>query len=183
MPLGGECPLVALDDLHLCPDCNTSLASCHAQSASECPEPTRAAVRLLRILWSMAVQYRDPNLFFNHYPDVHATNQAWAFSPDAIWSTFEGTGLPKEELDGLLLTYGTDIDQYSITSVDADGLALARLLGGRRTIMRDEVDEDPIQQYDEAQTALANASPRGAGQPAKSSPAERAREHPLRQLF
>jgi hypothetical protein len=64
--LDGECPLATLDDLHLCPDCGTSLASCHAQSEAECPEPTRAAVRLLRILWSMAVQYRDPKLFFKH---------------------------------------------------------------------------------------------------------------------
>ena len=143
-----------------------------------CPVgPTRAAVRLLRILWSMAVQYRDPNLFFNHYLNVHATDQAWAYSPDAIWSIFEGTGLPKEELDGLLLTYATDIDQYSVISVDADGLALVRLLGGRHTITRDEVDEDLIQQYDEAQAALTNASPRKASQSAKSPSAEKAREH------
>ena len=179
--LDNECPLVELDNLHLCPDCGKSLASCHAQSASECPEPTRAAVRLLRILWSMAVQYRDPNLFFNHYPDVHATDQAWAFSPDAIWSTFNGTGLPKEELDSLLLTYNIDINQYSIISVDAQGLALVRLLGGRRTIMRDDVDEDLVEQYDEAQRALASASPRKAGQSPKSPSAERAREHFLKQ--
>jgi hypothetical protein len=129
----------------------------------------------------MAVQYRDPNLFFNHYPNMHATDQAWAFSPDAIWSTFEGTGLPKEELDGLLLTYATDIDQHSVISVDADGLVLVRLLGGRRTITRDEVDEDLIQQYDETQAALANASPRKAAQSAKSPSVEKARENFLEQ--
>ena len=33
--LDDECPLVALDNLHLCPDCGKNLASCHAQSASE----------------------------------------------------------------------------------------------------------------------------------------------------
>ena len=77
--LDGECPLMVLDNLHLRPDYSATLAPCHAQSATECPESTRAAVRLLRILWSMAVQYRDPNLFFSHYPNVHATDQAWAY--------------------------------------------------------------------------------------------------------
>ena len=105
--LDTQCPLMVLDNLHMCPDCNSSLAACHPQAATECPEPTRAAVRLLRILWSMTVQYKDPNLCFSHYPNVHATDQAWAFSADAIWSTFKGTGLPKEELEGLLLTYTT----------------------------------------------------------------------------
>ena len=81
--LDGDCPLMVLDDLHLCSDCSTRLASYHAQSATECPEPTRAAVRLPRILWSMAVQYKGPNLFSNHFPNVHATDQAWAYSPDA----------------------------------------------------------------------------------------------------
>ena len=82
--LDADCPMVALDNLHMCPDCSLSLAACHAQSTAECPEPTRAAVRLLRILWSMAVQCKDPNLFFIHYPNVHATDQAWALSADAI---------------------------------------------------------------------------------------------------
>ena len=129
----------------------------------------------------MAVQYRDPKLFFDHYPDMHATDQAWAFGADAIWSTFEATGLPEEELDILLLTYAIDINQYSIISVDAEGRALVRLLGGRRTIMRDDVDEDLIQHYDQAQKALANASPRKADQSPKSPSAERAREHFLKQ--
>ena len=179
--LDSECPLATLDDLHLCPDCGTDLASCHAQSEAECPDPTRAAVRLLRILWSMAVQCHDPRLFFKHYPNVHATDQAWAFSPDAIWSTFQGAGLPEEELKDLLLTYTTSIDQYSIVSVDADGLALVRLLGGRRSIAREEVDEDLMEQYTEAQAALARASPRRAGKSAKSPSAEKAREHFLKQ--
>ena len=179
--LDNECPLTALDDMHLCPDCSSSLASCHAQSETECPEPTRAAVRLLRILWSMAVQCRDPSFFFEHYPNVHATDQAWAFSADAIWSTFQGAGMPEDDLKELLLTYATGIDQYSVVSVDTDGLALIRLLGGRRSITREEVDEDLMEQYVEAQAALARASPQKAGKPAKSPSAERAREHFLKQ--
>jgi hypothetical protein len=168
--------MVALDNLHMCPDCSSSLAACHAQSTAECPEPTRAAVRLLRILWSMAVQYKDPNLFFNHYPDVHATDQAWALSADAIWSTFEEKGLPTEDLQGLLLTYATDIDQYSVISSDADDLILVRMLGGRRTIMREEVDEDLIRDYDEAQAALASPRKRKREPPEGQS----TRKAPLR---
>ena len=129
----------------------------------------------------MAVQYKDPNLFYNHYPNVHATDQAWAFSADAIWSTFEGTGLPKEYLEGLLLTYATDIEQHSVISSDANGLLLVRLLGGRRTIMREDVDEDLIQEYDEAQAALVGASPQKASRFTKSPSAEKAREHFMKQ--
>ena len=86
-----------------------------------------------------------------------------------------------EERRDLLITYTTGIDKYSIVAVDADGLALVRLLGGRRSITREEVDEDPMEQYIEAQAALARASPRKAGKSAKSPYAEKAREHFLKQ--
>ena len=177
--LDGECPLAGLDDTHMCPDCSSSLAACHAQSqsATECPEPTRVAVRLHRILWGMAVQENDPRLFFNHYPDRHATDQAWAFDLDSIRATFVATSLPDEELESLLLTHTTDIEQYSIISEVPDNRLLVRIMGGRCTMPKDNVDDDLLQEYNENRAALARASPKKANQFGKSPSAEQAREH------
>ena len=88
----------------------------------------RVAVKLLRILWGMAVQYHDPRLFFNHYPDKHATDQAWSFSADAIRATFEEAGLTGELLKELLQTHDADLDQYAIISAAPNNEFVVRLM-------------------------------------------------------